>query len=96
MVVAAHQIVRVPQLDASVCPKSLIAGSSGRRSSVTHLPPVLVAHGDLVGFAAQAKHVALYTIGPGLVASTREELAPYNVSGVSSIRFTSTNRCPRS
>ena len=56
--------------------------------------PVIAAHGDLVGFAAQSKHLALYTMSPGLVASMADELASHKVSGAT-IRFSPDKPLPK-
>ncbi len=43
--------------------------------------PVIAQDGDLVGFAAQTRHLSLYTMSPDLVESMKQELAGYKVSG---------------
>lgn len=49
--------------------------------------PVFAHHGDLVGFAAQKRHLSFYTMSPGLVSEMRDELASVEVSGAT-IHFT--------
>lgn len=55
---------------------------------ISYKIPVFAAGGDLVGLAAQAKHLAFYTMSPGLVASMGDQLAGCKVSGASTIHFT--------
>jgi uncharacterized protein YdhG (YjbR/CyaY superfamily) len=54
---------------------------------------VLAHHGDLVGLASQPRHLSLYTMSPGLVASMAERLKPFKVSGAT-IHFTADDPLP--
>ncbi len=62
---------------------------------ISYKIPVFAADGDLVGLAAQARHLALYTMSPDLVTSMGDELAGYKVGGASTIRFTPDTPLPR-
>lgn len=57
---------------------------------ISYRMPVFADHGDLVGFAAQATHLSLYTMSPPLVASMRDELraAGIGIGGSSTLHFT--------
>ena len=54
---------------------------------------VLAHHGDLVGLASQPRHLSLYTMSPGLVASMADRLKPFKVSGAT-IHFTADDPLP--
>lgn len=54
---------------------------------------VLAHHGDLVGLAAQPRHLSLYTMSPGLVAAMADRLKPFKVSGAT-VHFTAEDPLP--
>jgi uncharacterized protein YdhG (YjbR/CyaY superfamily) len=54
---------------------------------------VLAHHGDLIGLAAQPRHLSLYTMSPGLVAAMADRLKPFRVSGAT-IHFTADDPLP--
>lgn len=54
---------------------------------------VLAHHGDLIGLAAQPRHLSLYTMSPGLVAAMADRLKPFKVSGAT-IHFTADDPLP--
>lgn len=54
---------------------------------------VLAHRGDLIGLAAQPRHLSLYTMSPGLVAEMADRLKPFKVSGAT-IHFTADDPLP--
>jgi len=54
---------------------------------------VLAHHGDLIGLASQPRHLSLYTMNPGLVATMADRLKPFKVSGAT-IHFTADEPLP--
>ena len=62
---------------------------------ISYRIPVVAAHGDLVGLAAQAKHLSLYVMSPDLVVSMGEELSCCKLSGASTIHFSPDKPLPK-
>ena len=54
---------------------------------------VLAHHGDLIGLASQPRHLSLYMMNPGLVATMADRLKPFKVSGAT-IHFTADEPLP--
>jgi uncharacterized protein YdhG (YjbR/CyaY superfamily) len=55
---------------------------------ISYKIPVFALHGDLVGLAAQRKHLSLYVMSSSLLPTMAGDLGPYQVSGKGTIHFT--------
>ena len=55
--------------------------------------PLIAADGDLVGFAAQSKHLALYVMSPALMPALADDLARFKTSGAT-IHFSPDRQLP--
>lgn len=55
--------------------------------------PAYKLAGDLVGFAAQPKHLSFYTMSPDLASSMRDRIAPHKLSG-GTIHFSADDPLP--